>query len=122
MSKFFLLTKKTTLNMNRAGQKMNHQRRRVKVNLKVLNLIIFSLVAIIGLAYLIEVNSLATKGYRIGELEVKIDQLQQESKDLELQVLELQSIESVKNKVSQLNMVSGGKVEYLISSPVAIAR
>lgn len=108
--------------MNRAGAKMNHQRRRVKINLKALNLTIFSLVAIIGLAYLIQVNGLATKGYRIGELEVKIDQLQQESKDLELQVLELQSIESVKNKVSQLNMVSGGKVEYLISSPVAIAR
>ncbi len=113
MSKFFYLGKKSR-------PKPCHKIK-MKINIKVLNIIVVGLVAFSGVAYLIQMNSLATKGYKIRELETKIEGLNQESKNLELQVLELQSMDNIKNKVSQLNMVAIGKIDYLMPTPVALA-
>ena len=93
----------------------------MKIDIRVLNIIVLGLVVFIGISYLIQINTLATKGYQIRELETKVTQLEKESKTMELQVLELQSMDNVKNKVSQLNMVDVGKVEYLMPTPVVFA-
>jgi len=114
MSKFFCLTKNPI-------RKIKSKRKRMKIDIRVLNIIVLGLVVFIGISYLIQINTLATKGYQIRELETKVTQLEKESKTMELQVLELQSMDNVKNKVSQLNMVDVGKVEYLMPTPVVFA-
>ena len=81
-------------------------------------LIIFSFVS-----YLIQVNSLATKGYQIKELEKQLNELMAEKADLELETLSLQSLSAVKDRINDLGMVASGQAEYLsIAAPVARAR
>ena len=116
MSKFFLYGK------NSFTKKQTPKIRMPKVKIKVLNMLIIGLVVFFSVGYLVQVNSLAVKGYAIKELEGKISELKQDGKNLELQVLELQSIDNIKNKVSQLQMVDTGKVDYLMPTPVVVAR
>jgi len=115
MSKFFCLTKNPI-------KKIRRKACRIKISIKLVNIVIIGLVIFSSAAYLIQVNSLATKGYQIRELEIKISQLEKEGSALELEALNLQSIDNIKSKVSHLNMVDIDKVEYLVSTPVAFAR
>ena len=91
------------------------------ISVRLFNLIIIGLIIFSGATYLVQMNSLAIKGYKIEDLETKIAELKQEGESLELQVSELQSVKSIRDKVSQLNMVSEGRVEYLAPTPVALA-
>lgn len=94
----------------------------ISISTKILNVTLITLLFVFSFAYLVQMNSLSTKGYQIKELESKISDLQQDSKDLELQVFELKSMDNIKSKVSQLNMVKVDKVEYLSPTPVALAK
>lgn len=113
MSKFFHLAKKST-SARKNGS--------VIINLKSANLMIGFLILFFGLGYLIQVNSLATKGYQIKELEKKITDLNQENSDLQLDALSLQSMGAVKDKVNELKMVSANETDYLQPTAVAVAR
>lgn len=113
MSKFFHLSKKQP--------KLSCRYPRKKISVKLLNLFILSLVVVTGMSYLIQANSIATKGYAIKDLQTKIDQLKQDGNNLQLQISELQSMDNIKNRISQLDMVSAGQAEYLAPTPVALA-
>jgi len=118
MSKFFHLTKKPA--------KTIHRQRRLlpamKINIKTINIVLAVLITVVGVSYLVQINSLATKGYQIRELEQKVTELKQASDDLELEALNLQSMGAVKNKVDELNMVLAGETDYLSPTPVVVAR
>jgi hypothetical protein len=86
------------------------------------NILICFLIAVFGVGYLIQVNSLATKGYQIKDLEKKVAQLNQEKSDLQLEALSLQSVGSVNAKLEEMNMVALGKEDFLAAKPVAVAR
>ena len=94
----------------------------MKVSFKTLNIVVVALIVVIGVSYLVQINSLATKGYQIEELENRITELQQEQADLELEALSLQSMGVVKEKVDNLGMVLAGESDYLQPTPVAVAR
>jgi len=117
MSKFFQLSKKPSAKIGRQLRSMS-----VKLNYRALQIILAVLVVFFGLGYLIQVNSLATKGYQIKELENKIAELKQEKSDLELEALSLQSMGSVKERLAQSGMVAAGGSDYLAPTPVALAR
>lgn len=75
----------------------------------------------IGATYLVQVNSLATKGYHIRDLEKRITQLEAQAADLQSQTLALQSMEALKQRVALLPMVPVGALEYLKPNQVALA-
>ncbi|MDX9893332.1 MAG: hypothetical protein RB292_02860 [Patescibacteria group bacterium] len=109
--------------------KINYQTKNAKsrlglfhFNLKIAKLSLALLIVALGLGYLIQINGLATKGYQIRELEDRIGELENEQADLKLEMLGLQSMDNVENKVSKLNMVAAGQADYLVVSPVAVAR
>ena len=117
MSKFFHLSKKP--------RKVLRKRKflaSMKINLKTANIAVGGLIIVITVSYLVQINSLATKGYQIKELENKIAGLKQDKADLELEALSLQSMGTVKGKVQGLGMVMAGEPEYLAPTPVAMAR
>ncbi len=87
-----------------------------------MNLTLICLVAIFGLGYLVQTNDLATKGYEIRDLENKISKLQEEKSDLNLEALNLQSMGNINQKVNDLGMVLVNEAEYLMPTPVAVAR
>lgn len=86
---------------------------KIRISVVTANVAVLSIIAVGAVAYLVQINGLATKGYQIRELETQITQLRQENNQLEVQALDLQSMDNVKNKVTQLNMVPTGKADYL---------
>ena len=94
-----------------------------KFDLKTLVIVVTLLIVTTGFLYLIEVNSAATKGYEIKDLEKEMDQLKEKNEKLRLSVIELQSIQKVNERVADLSMVAIKNVEYASAdSAMAIAR
>jgi cell division protein FtsL len=113
MSKFFHLSKKS---------KVSNSKMKLRVNAKLSNVVLVLLIVVFGLGYLIQINGMATKGYQIRDLEDRISELQQEKADLQLEALSLQSMGKVQEKVDNLGMVLANEAEYLMPTPVAVAR
>lgn len=85
---------------------------------------LFFLIAAIALCffiYLWQVNSMATKGYKIKDLEGRMSDLKDQNKKLELQVAELRSTARISEKLKELNLVEVAKIEYLTSSGTSVA-
>lgn len=86
-------------------------------------LIVFLLILLIVLfivLYIVQINSVATGGYRIREYKNEIGRLQLESKNLELSLSEIRSISFLEEKIKDLDMVKSGDVEYIsLTSEVA---
>lgn len=71
--------------------------------------------------YLYQVNDIATKGYEIRALERKIQELNKESKKMEIREVELKSMYNIEKASQDLNLVSSGEVSYIeINGPVAM--
>ncbi len=77
------------------------------------NLWIGVLLIIIGIVYLVQVNSLSTKGYEIKKLEAKLLELKESHARLELEAAALKSIQNLEAIVKTLNLVPSGGVNYL---------
>ncbi|MFA6410223.1 MAG: hypothetical protein WCW26_01450 [Candidatus Buchananbacteria bacterium] len=118
MTKFSHLTKPTQSKNYFNAKKMPT----LKFNLSVANVLIGVFCVMLFVTYLIQVNSLATKGYQIKELERKVGELKQEKADLDLQTLSLQSVGAIKDKVNSLGMVAVNKTEFISDNSVALAR
>ncbi len=116
MAKFLHLSKKKVKRFNHFGViGLLKENKPIKV--------IAGLVIIVfAVGYLMEINTLATKGYQIRELENKITALEQEKSDLELEALSLQSMGNVREKLAAADMVTSEGSDYLTATPVAYAR
>tara|TARA_Y100000310_G_C20566712_1_gene755851 strand:+ start:182 stop:535 length:354 start_codon:yes stop_codon:yes gene_type:complete len=92
-----------------------------KLSLRQVNGLIIVSIILLGLSYLFQINSLVAKGYQIKELQTEVKALQASGRDLELKSIQLQSIDSVRQKVSALNMVEAGSGEFVSIKPTAVA-
>jgi len=92
-----------------------------RVNSKNLVIFVFILTVAIGLCYLVQVNSLATKGYKIKDLEERVADLRTKNKSLELEITELRSTERISREVENLEMVAVARVEYLRPNGTSVA-
>ncbi len=105
MSKFYSLNK-----LNTERHTLN-KRSKIKMGVFVY-LIIFSII-FSSLAYVIQINSIVTKGFKIEELEKKANQLRNENKKLEITITQLQSIARAEEVVGRLGLVKSFGIEYL---------
>jgi len=71
------------------------------------------LLAVLGFVYLQQVVGTASQGADIQALETKIDDLQETQRQLELEGAELRSIQTVEDRVQELNLVESDQVAYL---------
>lgn len=115
MPKFFHLTRK-----RRTKTKRRHNSSRyLSGKVRTFNIIIFSSLIILFLAYLVQINSLATKGYVISGLEKQLLTLEKENAYLQSKILSLQTTERLSEKLNDLGMVATSRVEYLeVKQPV----
>lgn len=104
-----------------------------KITLRKLNFIqsnfrlfIFSLTIISLLIYLISINSTATKGIEISQMQQQIDKLSEKNRTLEIEAGELKSLERVEQISSgDLSMVVSKNYKYLpaqVSGEVAVKK
>ncbi len=90
----------------------------IRDNFKV---IIFCLSLVSLLSYLVVVNDVNTKGYEIAKMQMQIQELNGEHRDLQSKTTLLQSLPRIKEiSSSQLNMVLADNFDYvLVKGPVA---
>jgi cell division protein FtsL len=115
MSKFLILTK--IRHEFRKKSLFSH----FKVNVKILNILIIFALLFAGGLYLFQISSLATKGFKIKDLEKKIETLKEQKEKIELEIADLQSTNKVQERIKNLNMVLTTKVSYISgTSSVAV--
>lgn len=67
----------------------------------------------LALTYLFSINSMATQGYKIKQLNTQLTKLEAERNSLELQNSNLQSVSSIQEKTQKLNFVPTTNVTYI---------
>ncbi|MFH1427962.1 MAG: hypothetical protein ABIG60_05570 [Patescibacteria group bacterium] len=82
-------------------------------SIKLLNIIMLIFIVIAGVFYLVTMNDLIVKGFKLQEFKNEITILKNENKDLELKVMALESLNNLHEKAAKLNMVAVGEVDYL---------
>lgn len=70
-------------------------------------------IVLLGLVYVIEVNTTSTKGYEIKALESQLTDLKEQNKRLELESSSLKSIQHLQETAKTLNLGPSGKVRYI---------
>ncbi|MFC1662844.1 hypothetical protein ACFL04_01595 [Patescibacteria group bacterium] len=86
-----------------------------------LRYIVFILVIVMGLAYIVIINNVATGGFALDDLRTEVDELRLQNGQLELRVANLQSLSQVESKISDLQLVQTDTIEYLDVSGGAVA-
>ncbi len=71
--------------------------------------------------YLYQVNSVASAGFQLQNIQNKIQEYQKEGNDLEIQSTELQSTYNIEKSAKNLNLVNTANVSYIeLDGPVAM--
>ena len=74
-----------------------------------------------GLFYVLQMNVSATKGYDIRELEQKITALQKDNRQLELEAMELQSVERLMAQLPGHRLVEARPDRYVTTGITTFA-
>jgi hypothetical protein len=85
-------------------------------NTRFLNVAILAAICLTGVFYLAQINDMATKGFKMKELEEKQTMLKENIKKTELQVADMQSMQKLEERIGNLNMASVAKVQYVSST------
>lgn len=78
-----------------------------------LNRILLFLIIIGGIYYMASVNDLVVKGFKLQELKTCSNNLINENKNINIQVMSLKSYNSLIERVEKLNMVSAADIDYI---------
>jgi len=92
--------------------------RKIVVILLILFIILFSIL------YIVQANSVATRGYEIQKYESEISKLQSVNEKLGLKLSEIRSLDYLEKRVKDLSMmkISRARVEYLSPTSQVAAR
>jgi cell division protein FtsL len=89
--------------------------------LSVIGFILIGLLLFASSLYLYQVNSLATKGYELRDVENKIQDSEKEINKLKIEEVELKSMYNIEKATKDLNLVSSSEVSYIdIAGPMAM--
>ena len=79
-------------------------------------------VAVFGVLYIVQTSSLSTKGFEISDLQRTIQTLEHETRALDVEIAEHRSMRSIQDRLSGMEMVHAGNVEYVSPVGSAVAR
>ncbi len=74
-----------------------------------------------GVLYVFQTNSVSTKGFEISDLERQIVELERENRKINVEIAEYRSMESIQNRITELNLVTVDSPEYLTPVGTAVA-
>ena len=99
------------------------KQKKININLKIANRLLFALIFFFGASYLIGINDLSIKTIVLQQQKIKIFELKNTIADLDLRSMSLSSYTSVSQRLPGLALVKVDKVEYIAGAPaVAINR
>jgi len=76
---------------------------------------------IVGFSYLFSIVSVSTRGYKLHDLEKRIEELKLENKKLNLTVAEMQSPARIAQWVETSGMVAAANVQYVSAATNIVA-
>lgn len=74
-----------------------------------------------GMLYILQMNVTSTKGYDIRELEQRIASLQKENRRLELDAMELQSLERIMGQLPDYYLVQANPDDFVSTTTTVFA-
>lgn len=109
---------------NRKGFLANKKNGKVSGKIKIGLIVTFTVILAVGLLgvfYLYQVNSIATKGFEIRKVENNLLKLRKESQKLRIKEMELRSMKNIEKSVENLDLVSSSEIIYMeLSGPIAM--
>ncbi|PIR92788.1 hypothetical protein COT99_04295 [Candidatus Falkowbacteria bacterium CG10_big_fil_rev_8_21_14_0_10_43_10] len=90
-------------------------------NLATLNFILFLSFIVLGTGYLAFSNQLISRGFSINKLRTSLLETEKQNKELELEVMNLESYMAVDQRIAALEMVKAGEVEYIEAKKESVA-
>jgi hypothetical protein len=75
--------------------------------------LLVSLICVVGVLYIFEVNNAATQGYNIQSLEKQVQELKNNNEKLKIREAELRSMYNIEERTKNLNMTAPKDVSYL---------
>lgn len=96
--------------------------RKIKINLKAINKLLYSTIICISIYYIGAVNDLTVKGFELQKLKKELISQQEENNENELQIMSMNSYGNLNNRVRELNMVAVNNVEYIKLSDSTMAK
>lgn len=82
---------------------------------------VLGLTVFMGLFYVLQMNIAATRGYDIRELEQRITALQKDGRQLELEAMELQSVDRLMAQVSETRLVEARPDSFMNTAVTTVA-
>lgn len=96
--------------------------KKFKLNLKIFNNFLFILIIALFVYYIAGANGLTVKGFKLQELKKMSKELRGQNNNLELEAMALGAYNNLGEKISKLNMVAVGKVEYISITDALVAK
>jgi hypothetical protein len=109
------------LNMSQKAQRSAGVSGTVRMNVISLGFALAIIIFLTGAFYLYQVNSLATQGFEIKEIETQIQAAEKEGKQLKIKEVELRSMNNIEKATEELNLVNSADITYLeMAGPMAM--
>ena len=89
---------------------------------RLLNRFMFSLVAILGLAYVVSVNDISIKGFILEDLQREARVLKTQAEEKEFAIIKLKSYQNISQRAENMNMVKVDSVDYLVTKREEMAK
>jgi len=94
-----------------------------KTSKRFLGVVLVVFVCFIGILYMVQMTSVATKGYEIEKYENKLNDLKRENQKLQVELAELGSIENFEEASSKFSKIEAKDITYAVTgSSVAMER
>ncbi|MDO8571993.1 MAG: hypothetical protein Q7R79_04910 [bacterium] len=77
------------------------------------NTLLLLTVFLFGILYLVQINSLATKGYGMRTLEKQIAQQKKENEKLQTRLIEAQALSTLQKKIETIGLVKSENIDYV---------
>lgn len=75
-----------------------------------------------GLMYLLQTNAVSSKGFELSDLEIRAEELKRETQKLEVEISKYRSIQSIQERLQDMDMVAADNMEYLNNKDAVVVR
>jgi uncharacterized protein YlxW (UPF0749 family) len=78
-------------------------------------------VCVMGISYILQTNSIATRGYEVEEYENELSKLKNSNQNMRNQEAELRSIKNLEEEKDRLVSVDSSDINYVVAGDTAVA-
>ena len=93
----------------------------ISTHTTLLNIITLAVLVLVTFGYIVQVNSTASKGYAIRDLQTNIDKLASANQQMQADMNEADSLQNITHSVKMIGMVNAGQPTYVSASGASYA-